>query len=447
MKQLNALLWISTAILASSACAKLTGADDFVFESVGDSADGGEAARAGAGAGTGGAAGKGGSAAMSGGAGTSGGAGMSGSAGTSGRAGTSGSAGTSGGAGTSGSAGTGGQGVCDECKTATAPKPGSCRSGTCSGAGHECDVFGPDEGKQVACMRCDGTSPDPVRVADNTQDQLCNSDCMKCSAGACVIQTATEDLFEQCHPPCATDSCSGSKGACGALLTGERGLAACQRCDGLSADPVNFTDGAQDTEGPDHFCRDTCQKCSGGKCVGATGYIEGYGCTTVCSGCSNGSCSQLPAGQQDTLGNNKCSGSNACDGNGQCVDHLVNGSTHSPSDCTSANGILVATDVAGLQCQFPVATCPSGWTQYKNYSTTTRCTAPSSGCLSGEHTFSNTLTEQSYSCLYETGAGCASGVFTGECSGASPCPPTRVPSGTLCQQQSCSAKVTQVGCY
>jgi hypothetical protein len=414
MKQLNALLWISTAILAGAACAKLTGADDFVFES----------------------AGEGGSAAMSGGAGTSGRAGMS------------------------GSAGTGGQKVCDECTPTAAPGPGSCRSGTCSGAGHACDVSAPDEHGQPECKWCDGTSPDPVAIADNTQDQdgsnLCNSTCQKCSAGSCVNQTAAEDLFGQCAKlSCSTKLCSGSNAACGVLSEGDHDVPACQRCDGTLPSPVDITDGAQDTEGS-YVCNTTCKKCFQGNCVAETGYNKGYGCTAKCSGCSNGTCTNLPVGQQDTFGHDTCSGSNACDLKGQCVDiHLVN-RNHVMSDCTNAKGNLVATDVEALQCQFEGATCPTGWTQYKNYTTTRPCLVnnPLGSCFSAEHSFSNTEPEAATVCVYSIDGTGGAGCNVTECPGGCNC---RMTAGcwatnldgthALCKSYGCTASVTEIGCY
>ncbi|MDD4661741.1 MAG: hypothetical protein PHG24_00460 [Candidatus Pacebacteria bacterium] len=47
---------------------------------------------------------------------------------------------------------------------------------------------------------------------------------------------------------------------------------------------------------------------------------------------------------------------------------LVNGA-HSQIECTTAGGELVDSDVSYKMCRFNTSSCPSGWTQYKNYST------------------------------------------------------------------------------
>lgn len=55
------------------------------------------------------------------------------------------------------------------------------------------------------------------------------------------------------------------------------------------------------------------------------------------------------------------------------ADALVN-FVHTRGDCSGAGGQVVDTDVAFKQCQFgteahPVSNCPTGWTQYKAFST------------------------------------------------------------------------------
>jgi len=48
---------------------------------------------------------------------------------------------------------------------------------------------------------------------------------------------------------------------------------------------------------------------------------------------------------------------------------LVNGA-HTQQDCINAGGEVVDSDTAYKQCRFNASACPSGWTQYKNWSTT-----------------------------------------------------------------------------
>jgi len=48
---------------------------------------------------------------------------------------------------------------------------------------------------------------------------------------------------------------------------------------------------------------------------------------------------------------------------------LVN-NVHTQQDCINAGGEVVDSDVTLKQCRFAGSNCPSGWTQYKNWSTT-----------------------------------------------------------------------------
>jgi len=82
------------------------------------------------------------------------------------------------------------------------------------------------------------------------------------------------------------------------------------------------------------------------------------------------------AGNISVTGN--IAAADVCNAAGACLSQmnsfvgaqlLVNGG-HTYSDCTVAGGTIVDSDVSLKQCQFNSATCPSGWTQYKNYSKT-----------------------------------------------------------------------------
>ncbi|MDD3919541.1 MAG: hypothetical protein PHX52_03085 [Candidatus Pacebacteria bacterium] len=42
---------------------------------------------------------------------------------------------------------------------------------------------------------------------------------------------------------------------------------------------------------------------------------------------------------------------------------------HSQAECTTAGGEVVDSDVSYKMCKFNASSCPSGWTQYKNYNT------------------------------------------------------------------------------
>jgi hypothetical protein len=164
-----------------------------------------------------------------------------------------------------------------------------------------------------ACLRCDGSSLEPVPFANNTQDKegsnRCDQTCKKCNgSGSCTNQASGEDLFSQCrayYNKCSGDYKIGPDGNCD-------GAGACNR-GGLS-----------------YLCptsRRTCQTsggCSGGRCIAPTNitdYNEGPGCTAACRGCMNGTCTNIPAGVKDTYGNNRCTATHyACNGSGRCTN-------------------------------------------------------------------------------------------------------------------------------
>lgn len=127
---------------------------------------------------------------------------------------------------------------------------------------------------------------------------------------------------------------------------------------------------------------------------------------------------------------------------------LVNG-VHIQQDCINAGGEVVDSDTAYKQCRFNASACPSGWTQYKNWSTTINpsscggCYCQGGGCCiegtywanylisgnCGRHTWSNTAQETT---VYGT-----NGVPVGwtQCLGMD------------CCRCTIESPITQVGCY
>lgn len=78
-----------------------------------------------------------------------------------------------------------------------------CTADACTGTGYACGYQTSGEGNCPACKNCTGaTSIACVNRADNTQDTTspgtCSATCKKCSAGSCVDQGSTEDLFGHC---------------------------------------------------------------------------------------------------------------------------------------------------------------------------------------------------------------------------------------------------------
>lgn len=75
---------------------------------------------------------------------------------------------------------------------------------------------------------------------------------------------------------------------------------------------------------------------------------------------------------------------------GEC--YLVNNS-HTEAQCASLGGTVVDDGVGNLMCKYAAVSCPSGWTQYGNWSTTVAGLSPyiNEGC-----TFSGTNSQFSY---------------------------------------------------
>lgn len=148
---------------------------------------------------------------------------------------------------------------------------------------------------------------------------------------------------------------------------------------------------------------------------------------------------------------------------------LVSGN-HTRKNCTDNSG-TVTSDGTYDMCRFNLASCPSGWTQYGNWSTTTpgigslsafSCgaayLAATSGAATGSHAWSNTAREGiGYMCgsaALCNGCGCITpGYFTSSSDASVACwhydvnPPTYVcDTGTKCGT-GVYPTITQVGCY
>jgi len=94
-----------------------------------------------------------------------------------------------------------------------------------------------------------------------------------------------------------------------------------------------------------------------------------------------------------------CSSYN-CIGDNAGLIYLVHGK--SAAKCINADGSLHRLDGGSYICRFAGSSCPSGWAQYKNYSTTVNVYGGVGGvcgtnyyrdCNTGSHSFSNTTRE------------------------------------------------------
>ncbi len=145
---------------------------------------------------------------------------------------------------------------------------------------------------------------------------------------------------------------------------------------------------------------------------------------------------------------------------------LVNG-VHTNQGCTTAGGTVVGDGSGNNMCRFNNSSCPSGWTQYLNWSATTGAgPAPASGVNScggssvgpcqgnaytGSHTWANIATEQAYNASVCDG-NISQGVMNCYCTwssvtwGGYGCNQTG-PSYLLVWSSPAVATVTQIGCY
>jgi len=170
----------------------------------------------------------------------------------------------------------------------------NCLTGNCKGGTNVCGWYTTGEGNCAACKYCDGaTSGTCVNRPNDTQDTTspgtCSTTCKKCSAGSCVNQISSQDLFSQCGTTnCYTGNCSGAAASCGYYTTGEGNCAVCKYCDGATSGTcVNRPAGTQDTTSPG-TCTATHYRCDGsGNCTAPATYTcvdcNGVICDTVCA--------------------------------------------------------------------------------------------------------------------------------------------------------------------
>ncbi len=139
---------------------------------------------------------------------------------------------------------------------------------------------------------------------------------------------------------------------------------------------------------------------------------------------------------------------------------LVNGA-HAQQECIDAGGEVVDSDVTFKICRFNASACPSGWTQYKNWSATTNVFCQSKivytytgavcmdcgGVNTGEHTWSDHAQERKeYASLddYNDLTPYYCGVYADtDCKDLTYKRCNHL-SGRQCM---CNATITQIGCY
>ena len=156
---------------------------------------------------------------------------------------------------------------------------------------------------------------------------------------------------------------------------------------------------------------------------------------------------------------------NICLDSGVClsqIEEYINNQllvygAHTLGDCTSAGGTLIDDPDSSMQfCKFIGAACPSSWTQYKNYSTTTQHTCQlqwrtcpysagslvscSPSCTTSSHSWGNVSLETcGYAGLCSNSGSPLCGASLNQCYTYVYC----------CSRANCTcyATVNQIGCY
>lgn len=163
----------------------------------------------------------------------------------------------------------------------------------------------------------------------------------------------------------------------------------------------------------------------------------------------------------DVLAKNVQVEGDVCLSNGRCLSELLNRlvfGNHSETDCKSAGGTVVYESGSSMGfCKLSASSCPSGWTQYKNWSATVAanpcsCTCTGSGCCSGTYTATRT-----YGCYNSTQFYHVPGGYPVTCTSHtwSNTPVESVYAGAIggyCACHDCctcyiNATVTDIGCY
>jgi hypothetical protein len=234
----------------------------------------------------------------------------------------------------------------------------------------------------TGALACDGAGS-----CLGEKGQACNGP-GDCASGFCVDGTCCESA---CTDTCKT--CANATGTCtnvGAGLPDPSATVPCTSghvCDGLGV--CKKDRGQPCAQGSD---------CALGFCVDNTCCENA--CTDTCKSCGNptGTCSYIPAGQQDSFPVSACSGTYACDGSGNC---LRDKGQSCSLDSQCALGHCVDSTCCADACTTPCKSCANAFgtctTDIAKY------TQDAPGC-----TGSNTCDGAGH-CLKANGQGCTGG--------------------------------------
>ncbi|MEK7703866.1 MAG: hypothetical protein AAB426_02820 [Myxococcota bacterium] len=299
------------------------------------------------------------------------------------------------------------------------------------------------DGQGIACRLIPGqpcvTDTDCVAQACECANDGCSS--RACHEAGCATCEYSADGLGLCDPTSATlagEDCTAAGTACTASRQ-------CGFADGLAC-TADAQCGSGHCECVDLFCG--ARLCSPVACPCAFNQTG----DSLCDGA-------LAAGTDDP---ETCSGTAASCTAGACYDLVYQ--AHGQAQCIALSGVVVS-DASNSFCRFALSGCPSGWTAFQSWSTTTAgsatyyneaangdngfaggccgqnnaCTLNAATCSTSSHTWSNAATE-SAAC---SGTNVIGGRDIGSCD-----------NGT-CGSQDCtgatsvtpSATRTQIGCY
>jgi hypothetical protein len=216
--------------------------------------------------------------------------------------------------------------VGQSCSGASECVNGYCVDGYCCGTASctTCQSCGL-AGTLGTCTNIPSGQPDTNPAGTCVSPRACdgNGNCEKVNGQTCT--SGTECVSGNCVDGycCGSASC-GTCQSCG--LAGSLGTCTNIAQGQTDTNPAGTCIAPNACDGAGH-CRkangQTCAngtECASGKCV--DGYCCNSDCTATCQACnvagSQGTCSNIPAGTQDTYPANTCVSPNACDGNGTC---------------------------------------------------------------------------------------------------------------------------------
>jgi hypothetical protein len=233
------------------------------------------------------------------------------------------------------------------------------------------------------------------------------------------------------------------QGGCKPRAAGEYGLPACQRCDGISLEPVFFANNTQDSEGSNR-CNQTCKKCNGsGSCINqASGEDLFSQCSAYYNACS---------GDYKIGPDGDCNGAGACNTGGLSYRCPTGGTCQTGGGC-SGGRCVAPTNITGYDegpgCTASCKGCMNGTCTnipagVKDTYGNNRCTATHYAC-NGSGRCTNPCSTSAV-CVYPTGGYNCKNFCRGR--GYCDCKATRVSNACMGARRPCNEVGYSCECY